>query len=353
MENSFRFNFGEVSGVNQEVEEKLVVEKKDQDLTDSKEAFSDASTRSRPIVTNSSSEVNHFKEHVFTVSDIDELMCKIDIGSLSTYYPGKNPSEVAEGDKVLYFRSNLSLNASLLDEQKQDIANVPEKLREVVKNSDLNSGIYEGGFKVWECSLDLVEFLHDNENQVNLLNKDVLELGCGAGLPGIYCLLSGANTVCFQDFNAEVIDLFTIPNVAYNNTFKQITHNVSDICDSASPIKDNFNIKCKFLSGHWETCDSHFKKAGKKFDVILSSETIYNPNCYAILHSLICNCLKRDGVAFFANKSYYFGVGGGTTDFMNYVADQSCLTADIVMQIKEGVKRDVVRLKWKAKSIKN
>ena len=50
-----------------------------------------------------------------------------------------------------------------------------------------HAGLYEGGFKVWECSRDLVAFLHETEGDA--LPKAplrVLELGCGHGLPAIH-----------------------------------------------------------------------------------------------------------------------------------------------------------------------
>lgn len=43
----------------------------------------------------------------------------------------------------------------------------------------------------------------------------MLELGCGHGLPGVLCLLAGAE-VHFQDYNAEVLAQLTAPNVAAN-----------------------------------------------------------------------------------------------------------------------------------------
>lgn len=43
----------------------------------------------------------------------------------------------------------------------------------------------------------------------------MLELGCGHGLPGVLCLLAGAE-VHFQDYNAAVLTGLTAPNVAAN-----------------------------------------------------------------------------------------------------------------------------------------
>ena len=42
---------------------------------------------------------------------------------------------------------------------------------------DLVSGVYEGGLKIWECSLDLVDYVFANRSLV--AGKRVFELGCG------------------------------------------------------------------------------------------------------------------------------------------------------------------------------
>ena len=74
-----------------------------------------------------------------------------------------------------------------------------EGLKDTLKgqhsNSDLVSGIYEGGLKVWECSLDLVRFIKELPALVE--GKVVLEIGCGQGLPGVMALKCGASSVIF------------------------------------------------------------------------------------------------------------------------------------------------------------
>jgi hypothetical protein len=37
-----------------------------------------------------------------------------------------------------------------------------QKIAEILKTGDLLSGVYEGGFKLWECSIDLVEYLAES-----------------------------------------------------------------------------------------------------------------------------------------------------------------------------------------------
>ncbi|PQQ04170.1 histidine protein methyltransferase 1 homolog [Prunus yedoensis var. nudiflora] len=44
----------------------------------------------------------------------------------------------------------------------------------------------------------------------------IFQLGCGHGLPGIFACLEGAAAIHFQDFNAEVLQYLTIPNVNSN-----------------------------------------------------------------------------------------------------------------------------------------
>lgn len=55
-----------------------------------------------------------------------------------------------------------------------------------------------GGLKVWECTLDLLEYLENNH--VDFTGLNVLDLGCGTGLLGILALNKGASSVHFQDY---------------------------------------------------------------------------------------------------------------------------------------------------------
>lgn len=65
-------------------------------------------------------------------------------------------------------------------------------------HSDLLSGVYEGGLKVWECTFDLLNYLESEG--VCFSGARVLDLGCGAGLLGIFALSKGATSVVFQDY---------------------------------------------------------------------------------------------------------------------------------------------------------
>ena len=182
-----------------------------------------------------------------------------------------------------------------------------------------------GGFKVWECSIDLCQYLVDlyqldsavpdgNANEEEdwnhttckqLQGKSVLELGCGQGLPGILCLHQGARNVVFQDFNEEVLRSVTHPCVQKN----------------VSSRKEVFDRVDRYVSGDWTTCSDVLGK--HEFDLILTAETIYEPKSVAPLLDLLEWCLNPNtGLVLVAAKVYYFGVGGGIAPFEEAVRNQ-------------------------------
>ncbi|XP_018336428.1 histidine protein methyltransferase 1 homolog isoform X1 [Agrilus planipennis] len=90
---------------------------------------------------------------------------------------------VAHDDVINYIKKQGNSDTNLFEAEEQ--------------HSDLLSGVYEGGLKVWECTFDLVNFLI--EKDINFMSKKVLDLGCGVGIVGIWAILKGA-TVVFQDY---------------------------------------------------------------------------------------------------------------------------------------------------------
>jgi len=193
-------------------------------------------------------------------------------------------------------------------------------------STDLVSGVYEGGLKIWECSEDLVEFLHDNKAG-NLTGLKVLELGCGAALPGIYCFTEGAS-VWFNDYNEDVINEVTVPNMLLN-------------VPTDAP-------ETRFFSGDWKDLESKIlekevKNEEQKFDLILTSETIYNVENQKKLISIFRNYTKVGGEILVAAKSFYFGVGGGVRQFEG-LAKKSGLNVTTVKKYEEGVTREILRI---------
>ncbi|XP_066583467.1 histidine protein methyltransferase 1 homolog isoform X2 [Prorops nasuta] len=192
------------------------------------------------------------------------------------------------------------------------------------QHSDLVPAKYEGGLKIWECSYDLGKYIM--EQCVPLENKLVLDLGCGAGIIGILALLKQAE-VHFQDYNIEVIESFTVPNILLN-------------------VKDDVvKERCKFYSGDWEAFSQLYSNnSGRKYDIIFTSETIYNPDNHQKLYNVFKENLKKGGVAYIAGKIYYFGVGGCMRQFENLAKKDGIFKTDVVWKCEEGLLREILRL---------
>ena len=216
--------------------------------------------------------------------------------------------------------ANISLNYIHFNNSLIKSTNVPE-------NTDLISGKYEGGIKIWECDQDLLEFLPSIYND-SWKNKNILDMGCGHGLPGIYLLLKGINEICFQDFNKEVLDNIT------KNYINQLKNNFGL----------NFEKKVNYVDGDWGEFQYN-----KKFDVIISGDTLYNNSNYEKIYNLIKNNLNKDGEAFFASKRFYFGVGGGSSEFRQYISDRNEFQIEQVKTIKDGINniRVILKITWK------
>jgi hypothetical protein len=71
----------------------------------------------------------------------------------------------------------------------------------------------------------------------------------------------------------------------------------------------------RFMHGDWTDVCALLQREAATFDLMLTSETIYNTDYYGKLCALISRCLKPDGLCLLATKRFYFGVGGGVRVF--------------------------------------
>ncbi|XP_043858614.1 histidine protein methyltransferase 1 homolog [Dromiciops gliroides] len=218
-------------------------------------------------------------------------------------------------------------------------------------HSDLITGIYEGGLKIWECTFDLLAYLADEE--VHFAGKRVLDLGCGAGLLGIIAFKGKAKEIHFQDYNSTVIDEVTIPNVIVNSTFEYEDNEVSEPDlkrrRNSNPTQELLS-KCRFFSGEWLEFSKlvlSSKKAFAKYDIILTSETIYNPSYYSAFHQTLANLLDENGQVFLASKAHYFGVGGGVHLFQKFIEERNVFETRTLKIIDEGLKRILIKMSFK------
>ncbi|XP_006872719.1 PREDICTED: histidine protein methyltransferase 1 homolog [Chrysochloris asiatica] len=217
-------------------------------------------------------------------------------------------------------------------------------------HSDLITGVYEGGLKIWECTFDLLAYFA--KAKLNFARKKVLDLGCGSGLLGIMAFKRGAKEIHFQDYNSLVIDEVTVPNVVANSTLEEEEN------DRNEPIMKRGRksklaqelFKCRFFSGEWsEFCGLVLssEKPFVKYDLILTSETIYNPDYYSSLHQTFLKLLDKNGRVLLASKAHYFGVGGGVHLFQKFVEERNVFETRTLEIIDEGLKRILIELTFK------
>lgn len=141
----------------------------------------------------------------------------------------------------------------------------------------------------------------------------------------------GAN-VDFQDYNSEVMDRLTMPNVLLN-----------------APMDNSQIPESRFFSGDWESFRKLLESSPRKYkyDLILTSETIYNIDNQPKLLSLFDCCLETEGKIVLAAKVHYFGVGGGLRQFEEFLQKDGRWKVETVLKVDAGVKREILEISRK------
>jgi len=186
---------------------------------------------------------------------------------------------------------------------------------------DVKRGTYEGGFKVWEGTHDLVQFISKDEEFIGGLFRrnqglKVLELGCGCGLASlafISRLIASQEfdqnyQIHLQDYNWQVLTNYTMLNFGLNlppDYFRALIKTKS--------LRFFYGDWTKFRGGH----------KGNNYDLILMSETIYDSSNYSALHDLLRLQLRQDGFIVMASKDVYFGLTGGLYSWLDFIATEN------------------------------
>lgn len=253
--------------------------------------------------------------------------------------------------------------------------------------SDIRTNIYEGGFKTWECSVDLAKLLLDRGPRKDLDDlcrvDHVIEvspplpsylpllhttnhfpakkLGCGTAIPTLvlfHYALTQSLPLYFTlaDYNASVLRLVTLPNLlltwastlpADSALFTPETPNPFASSESHGDLYLTPSLVTAFqatlaeapltlslVSGSWVPVQSFVDlvpSAPHMNTLVLASETIYSPTALSAFADACVGLLRRVrmGKAIVAAKRVYFGVGGGVDAFKEEAAARGAVVADV------------------------
>jgi protein-histidine N-methyltransferase len=258
-----------------------------------------------------------------------------------------------------------------------DAVNNNDALLSGLDSGDLTSGTYEGGFKTWECAVDLASYVATNV--VPTLSRDqdwqVIELGAGSAIPSCRLLQKYAvrrkskdtQRVHFSlcDFNEDVLKLCTAANVLLNTPtivgplpepaegneeeldFEQI--------DLEEVLRDlqRYGVTVDLLSGSWgedlaKLVLSRGETLSKPPDIlILASETIYSPDSLPDFSTTLVELLKNaspSSKALIAAKQIYFGVGGGVEEFITDIKKRGAEVKQVSEVSTGGVGRVILEV---------
>ncbi|BGP13924.1 hypothetical protein JCM10213_002568 [Rhodosporidiobolus nylandii] len=267
------------------------------------------------------------------------------------------------------------------------------------EQTDLVKGVYEGGLKTWECSLDLVDCLDERGFKVDedlvtarVRGKSVLEVGCGTAVPSCALFARLLNEIRkaptetdaprppktrlhLQDYNKQVLTLITLPNLLLTYALHLASPDAAPDADeeTSSPepgelevtpeflesfesLLERENIELRFFEGDWSGMDAAVRKEAEGYDLVLTSETVYSvPSLEPLLDLLeAASEAKEESTCLVACKRIYFGVGGGELEFRRRVEERGgkveAVWGDGEGKGKNsGVGRTVMSVKWKGK----
>ncbi|KAK5940474.1 hypothetical protein PMZ80_006889 [Knufia obscura] len=270
-----------------------------------------------------------------------------------------------------------------------------DSLLEGLATGDLSTGIYEGGFKTWECAVDLAGFvtgMNIDADGTGTGEQRIIELGAGSAIPSLVLLQkvlrerSGTGTgdkkdrgkgrVRFTlcDYNEDVLRLCTAVNV-----FLSIVPSGTDgteeseggeeghmevnetLTQKALQTLKDADIEIDFISGAWgdaflqllysERQSAVDSSPSQSHTRVLASETIYSPDSLGPFSKLLVDILEEErrtangrAEVFVAAKKVYFGVGGGVAEFEEEMRQLGGTTRTVLDVKGAGVGRVVLEV---------
>ncbi|KAF7176567.1 hypothetical protein CNMCM7691_003059 [Aspergillus felis] len=317
---------------------------------------------------------------------------KHDMGEWITTLPSqisynKLVINASHGDEKMFTlgrREVFDIRTQLMAEDSADHEN--EELISGLEKGDIKPNFYEGGFKTWECALDLAKLVASEDLSHQDADQHIIELGAGTAVPSLTLFAqalcrpdSATNKIhfTFADYNSAVLRLVTFPNLLLT-WYYIVTHRDPPSREAASsgdqPDEEELDITpellesfqqdlasrkitFEFISGAWSPAfvDLVFSSygQGKGKTLILASETIYSPASLAPFSETLIALLRRSETeqerskALIAAKKVYFGVGGGVDEFLTVLKIVNGNGLDVEEQVNinsEGVGRVILRI---------
>lgn len=259
----------------------------------------------------------------------------------------------------------------------QDDLSATDEILLGLTNEDLRVATYEGGLKSWECTFDLMQVLGARGGAREIRN--VLEMGCGTGLPSALILQqmlecakgedsSLSRRLILADYNESVLRLVTVPNLLFTwcelqsaETLRELqgTEASGDLAvelrtgevEVTEKLVSAFvselqgkNIQLEFVSGGWSPQFVTLLSENVNFDLVLASETIYSPETLPIFTDTMLCLMSENTEALVAAKRVYFGVGGGVPEFERALDQRKVKYQTISEVTSQGVVRAILRV---------
>lgn len=247
-----------------------------------------------------------------------------------------------------------------------------------LETGDLSSGIYEGGFKTWECAVDLAGFVSGMLDRSDSTPVHVIELGAGSAVPTLVLLANllrarlskgtefeqGKVTFTLCDYNEDVLRLGTALNVFLltlvavkeegalqgDEEEGDIEVNEDDVQVVLRNLED-INVEVNLVSGAWGEDFVRIVQRARPDEnaklLLLASETIYSPGSLHVFSQTVLDILKSTSAekrALIAAKKVYFGVGGGVQEFEDEVRTLGGRIKPVLDVKSAGVGRVILEL---------
>jgi SAM-dependent methyltransferase len=138
-----------------------------------------------------------------------------------------------------------------------------------------------------------------------------------------------------QDFNEPVLRMAAAPNVR-----KNVEALSTSSAENVKFVDGDFESACTLLASKPDLCP---------FDIVLTSESIYNDRSAQQILDGCDQCLATNGCVYVAAKSHYFGVAqaGGLAKFKRMVDQDGRFCWEVTRRADDGMSnvREVLLLK--------